>query len=334
MATVNDPPEFAISERDKYNVANPSELGPTTFMTAQEAHELPPQTTDNVLNYLQYHQEQEPWAIFRALPELIKYDKALADFFRGLSNGSLHIPNWMAQTNPASVWAYYLTLPTWCRDHPVIYNMVHAFEYHQPMVDIRKKELGMNYACSFLKPIEGRLRDVIIEVAASKKIRLNIELGKQMISELRFFELRPEELGETASDEEGDKGENALVNLLGAGVQDDKMNSADIKQQIEKLIGGQDYVSRMKERERILGQEQNIDKFQFEAATEEIMDDYIPKKYADVDSVEAAETAQHEPQIPCNYYENDDGFWDDYIDWKQQRWQDAGMITHRKFFKH
>ena len=34
-----------------------------------------------------------------------------------------------------------------------------------------------------LRPIEGHLRDVIIEVAASKKIRLNIELGKQMVNE-------------------------------------------------------------------------------------------------------------------------------------------------------
>ena len=41
----------------------------------------------------------------------------------------------------------------------------------------------MNLACSFMRPIEGRLRDVIIEVAASKKIRLNVELGKIMVNE-------------------------------------------------------------------------------------------------------------------------------------------------------
>jgi hypothetical protein len=41
----------------------------------------------------------------------------------------------------------------------------------------------MNLACSYLRPIEGRLRDVIIEVAASKKIRLNVELAKQMMAE-------------------------------------------------------------------------------------------------------------------------------------------------------
>ena len=82
------------------------------------------------------------------------------------------------------------------------------------MLDIRKKELGLNYACSFLRPIEGRLRDVIIEVASSKKIRLNVELGKQMISELRFYELEAQDLGDSDSDGDVEKGENALLGLL------------------------------------------------------------------------------------------------------------------------
>jgi hypothetical protein len=64
------------------------------------------------------------------------------------------------------------------------------------------------------------------------------------------------------------------------------------------------------------------------------MTDYVLKPYATVDEIEAAEAVKNEPRIPCNFYDNDDGFWNDYIDWKQQRWQEAGMITHRKFFKH
>ena len=59
----------------------------------------------------------------------------------------------------------------------------------------------MNLACSFLRPIEGRLRDVIIEVAASKKLRMNIEAGKQMMQEQRFYEIDPEMLGETSDDD-------------------------------------------------------------------------------------------------------------------------------------
>jgi hypothetical protein len=52
------------------------------------------------------------------------------EWFKGLHNGTLIVPQFMKNTNPPSLWAYYLTLPTWCRNNPVIYNVMHAFEYH------------------------------------------------------------------------------------------------------------------------------------------------------------------------------------------------------------
>jgi len=42
---------------------------------------------------------------------------------------------------------------------------------------------------------------VIKEVAAAKKIRMNIELGKQMMNELRFYDIDPHEVGEQSDDE-------------------------------------------------------------------------------------------------------------------------------------
>jgi hypothetical protein len=55
-------------------------------------HELAPQTMENVLNYNHYHTQQEPWAIFRALPLLVRYDKLTVEWFKGLQNGTLFIP--------------------------------------------------------------------------------------------------------------------------------------------------------------------------------------------------------------------------------------------------
>lgn len=76
----------------------------------------------------------------------------------------------------------------------------------------------MNLACSYLRPIEGRLRDVIIEVASSKKIRLNIELGKQMMKESPFFDFDPETLDDTTDEEFEDEKEDILSFLTkGAG---------------------------------------------------------------------------------------------------------------------
>ena len=118
------------------------------------------------------------------------------------------------------------------------------------------------------------------------------------------------------------------------GLDDEERKHADVGQMIEKLVGGLGYDQRMKEREKILISEQNIDKYQFEAATEEVMVDFPCLPYAKIDEIEAADAVKYEPVIPCNYYDNDDGFWNDYIQHKQQRWQDAGVITHRKFFRH
>jgi len=190
----------------------------------------------------------------------------------------------------------------------------------------------MNLACSYLRPIEGRLRDVIIEVASSKKIRVNVELGKQMMAEQRFYEVDETTLGDTSEDEAA--ADDGLLDILTRGLDDEERAQVDVGKLIEGIVGGTEYDERMKERERIMSQEQNIDKYQFEAATDEIMVDYMPKDYAGIDEVQAAEAVKHDPLIPCNYYDNDDGFWDEYIQHKQQRWQEAGMITHRKFFKH
>lgn len=35
-----------------------------------------------------------------------------------------------------------------------------------------------------------------------------------------------------------------------------------------------------------------------------------------------------------NYYDNDDGFWDEYLEYRHDRMESAGMIVNRKFFKH
>lgn len=159
----------------------------------------------------------------------------------------------MKNTNPPSLWAYYLTLPTWCRNNPVIYNIMHAFEYHQPRLDIRQKELAMNLACSYLRPIEGRLRDVIIEVASSKKIRLNVELGKQMMAEQRFYEVDETTLGDTSEDEVAV--DDGLMDLLTRGMDDEERAQLDTGKLIERIVGGTEYDERMKERDRIMSQE-------------------------------------------------------------------------------
>ena len=53
-----------------------------------------------------------------------------------------------------------------------------GFEYHKPGLDIKQKEIALNLACSLIRPIDKAMEAVIIEIATSNKIRLNIEKVK------------------------------------------------------------------------------------------------------------------------------------------------------------
>jgi len=52
------------------------------------------------------------------------------DHLEDVASGNLQVPNFMKLINPPSLWAYYSTLPQWCRDHSVVRNILYAFEYH------------------------------------------------------------------------------------------------------------------------------------------------------------------------------------------------------------
>lgn len=63
------------------------------------------------------------------------------------------------------------------------------------------------------------------------------------------------------------------------------------------------------------------------------MVDFYQKPYAEIDEIEG-EAAEVVYQQSVNFYDNDDGFWDEYIDHKREKWDENPMMVHRKFFKH
>jgi hypothetical protein len=89
------------------------------------------------LNYQEVHYELERWTIFRGLPMMMQYDQVMNNFFKGLRQGTLRVPDFINKINPPSLWAYYETLPQWARDHPAVRNVLMAFEYHKPTLEIR-----------------------------------------------------------------------------------------------------------------------------------------------------------------------------------------------------
>ncbi len=178
---------------------------------------------------------------------MMQYDQVMLNFFKGLRQGTLRVPDFMNTINPPSLFAYYETLPKWARDHPAVRNVLMAFEYHKPTLDIRQKELAMNYAMSYIRPIDPQMEEIIIEVASSTKLRMNIARGKEMINQLRFYEIEETELGtDTESEEEIGEGEGAQ-GQISKGVDEEEEELQRQRSAMEKFASGLDEDSRERE---------------------------------------------------------------------------------------
>ena len=92
-----------------------------------------------------------------------------------------------------------------------------------------------------------------------------------------------------------------------------------------------DEESRERERKEIMEQD-NVDIQQEEEDPEfaQVLTDFYVLPHP-----EAHETIEAPgPALPLQYYDNDDGFWDEYIAMKHKKLEDNPMIVKRPFFKH
>ncbi len=99
---------------------------------------------------------------------------------------------------------------------------------------------------------------------------------------------------------------------------------------MERFARGLGEDSREREEESIMEKELNITEFQVEPEMEKVMTDFYIKGYPDP----LAANEEQGPILPLHFYDNDDGFWDEYITHKQNRWEKNQMIVNRPFIKH
>lgn len=204
-----------------------------------------------------------------------------------------------------------------------------AFEFHKPTLDIRQKEIAMNYAMSFIRPIDAELEDVIVEVATSTKLRMNVARGKEMINQLRFYEIDETTIGtDTESEEEMITEDQKMAK----GVDEEEDELKRQRSAMENFASGLDEDSREREAAQIAETELSITQYQVEPEMEKVMTDFWLKPY--IDPREDPVKEQKPLLQPVNYYDNDDGFWDEYIKHKESRWSANPLIVNRPFLKH
>jgi hypothetical protein len=54
----------------------------------------------------------------------------MGDLLRGIASGAVQVPEYSRIINPPTLFAYYSTLPSWCRNHSLVTNALFALEFH------------------------------------------------------------------------------------------------------------------------------------------------------------------------------------------------------------
>ena len=97
--------------------------------------------------------------------------------------------------------------------------------------------------------------------------------------------------------------------------------------------------SRLDDMRKVAEEEMNMEQYKVQPATNQCMTDFFNFEHPKIDDVEIEVSGETEygvkaEELPLNYYDNDDGYWDSLIQHKHQRAEDAGLITNRLYFMH
>jgi hypothetical protein len=101
---------------------------------------------------------------------------------------------------------------------------------------------------------------------------------------------------------------------------------------MQRFASGLDEENREREAAIMMETEMNITEFTVEPEMEKVLTDFYVKPYPDIHFVEAGNSPN--PSLPLDFYDNDDGFWDDYIKAKRDKMSQNDLIVNRRWFKH
>jgi len=163
-----------------------------------------------------------------------------------------------------------------------------------------------------------------------------MKLGQRMITELQFYELDEQWLGSESEDYEQDDDEQKdITQILKQSMGEEEVELTPMETAL-KVMGDDGRADEMKRAAEV---EMNINEYKVEPATNQCMTDFFTMDMPGLDDVadfDCGETEYGVPpeELPLNFYDNEDGFWDDYIRHKHTRNEQAGMITNRMYFMH
>ena len=98
--------------------------------------------------------------------------------------------------------------------------------------------------------------------------------------------------------------------LMGEGLEEEKEAKGNILEQVMKEVNKMDHEG---ERRQIYDMELSIKDYELDPEVQTCMTDWPLKPYAGLEDIEAEKHLANDHLVPINYYDNEDGFWDNYI---------------------
>lgn len=156
-----------------------------------------------------------------------------------------------------------------------------------------------------------------------------------MLNDLPFYEIDEEWLGSESEEYEAEDKDRSQVIINSQKKDEDEDEDSPMVQALKM----QSREGRMEDMRAVADKEMSINEYQVQPATNQCMTDFFLHDHMGPDDIEAhvAGDVNHgvpAEELPLNYYDNDDGFWDDYIQQKHEQWDKQGLLTNRKFFVH
>ena len=158
----------------------------------------------------------------------------------------------------------------------------------------------------------------------------------ELLNDIQFHELNEEWLGSESEDYDGDDNDNDDMSAILSMNQKDEDEEITPMQSALKVLN-EDY--RKEEMENTAITDMSINEYKVEPATNQCMTDFFEHDYPEPEDKQALVSGDRfngeaPAELPLNFYDNDDGFWDNYINERMLRNERAGMITNRKYFIH
>lgn len=159
-----------------------------------------------------------------------------------------------------------------------------------------------------------------------------------MLNELPFYEMDPETLGSDSDDEAG-QGEGQggdLQSLVSQQLKQQEMEDGEESESpMQAALRVLDQEHRLEDMRKVAEADMSIEDYKVEPMTTQCMTDFFTFEHMGIDDIPAevpgvVNVGTLPAELPLHYYDNDDGFWDDYIQYKQNRWEQAGLIVNRR----